>query len=183
MGFLQLRGRATKAWALLASHDGLACFTEAGSRKHPASRARPARYPGRRSTGVATDGATDAEEVDVPARDEQRIRNTHYSRITCNGRAVQETSSMRTERTLALGHMRGNRVGPASIPRVPAAYAPGHRACCRSALTDPAERRLRPGGHRSGRRLVLAVAPGATRAVLVMMLPAWNADHAPNCAA
>ena len=89
---------------------------------------------------------------------------------------------MRTERTLALGHMRGNRAGPASIPRVPAAYAPGHRACCRSALTDPAERRLGPGGHRSGRRLVLAVAPGATRAVLVVMLPAGEADHALNCA-
>ncbi len=58
------------------------CVGLAGWR--PASRARPVENPGRRLSGVATDGAADAQEVDVPAHDEQRVRNTHCNRITCN---------------------------------------------------------------------------------------------------
>ena len=49
------------------------------------ARAPGQKYPGRRLSGVATDGTTDAQEVDVPPHDEQRVRNTHYARITCNG--------------------------------------------------------------------------------------------------
>ena len=49
-----------------------------------------------------------------------------------------------------------------------------------SALPDPAHRHIRRGHHR---RLVLAIAPGAARAVVVMMFPAGNADHALYCAA
>jgi putative phosphoribosyl transferase len=52
----------------------------------------------------------------------------------------------------------------------------------RSALADPAEPRLGPGGIRFRRRLVLAVAPGAAGAVLVMVLAARYADHGPYCA-
>jgi ABC-type uncharacterized transport system permease subunit len=47
-----------------------------------------------------------------------------------------------------------------------------------SALPDPAERRL---GLR--RRLMLAVAPGAAGALIVVALPARNADHGLYCAA
>ena len=50
----------------------------------PGDRARLAENPGRRLSGGATDGALDAQEVDVPSHDEQRVRNTHYNRITCN---------------------------------------------------------------------------------------------------
>jgi hypothetical protein len=46
----------------------------------------------------------------------------------------------------------------------------------RSALADPAERRLGLRRRRL-RRLVLAVTPGAAGAVVVMPLPAWQADH------
>ena len=144
------------------------------SRKHPVSRARPVSYPGRRSTGVATDGATNAQEIDVSTDDEQWVRNTHYSRITCNGpgcpgqfRHVDSANANRRR------HECGNRAGPQAIPGT----ARG------SALADPAERRFGPGGGRFGRRLVLAVAPGATGAVLVMVLPARYADHGPYCAA
>ena len=49
--------------------------------------------------------------------------------------------------------------------------SPGQR---RSALADPGHRRLRLTG-----RKVLAITPGAAGAVVVMALPAWNADHAP----
>ena len=45
----------------------------------------------------------------------------------------------------------------------------------RSALADPGHRRLRPLSL-TGRK-VLAITPGAAGAVVVMALPAWNADH------
>jgi hypothetical protein len=48
-----------------------------------------------------------------------------------------------------------------------------------SPLAEPAERRLRLAGRRFRRRQVLAVAPAAAGAVLVMVLPARDADHAP----
>ena len=50
-----------------------------------------------------------------------------------------------------------------------------------SALPDPAERRFGPAGRRLRRGLMLAVAPGAARAVLMTALPARDADHAPYC--
>jgi len=49
-----------------------------------------------------------------------------------------------------------------------------------SALADPAETRL---GRRLRRRLVLAVAPVAAGALVVVTLPARHADHALYCAA
>jgi hypothetical protein len=49
-----------------------------------------------------------------------------------------------------------------------------------SALPDPAEQGLRRGLRR---RLMLAVAPGTAGAVLMVALPARDADHAPYCAA
>src|SRR5437763_7332249 len=52
--------------------------------ERPASHARPGGNPGRRLSGEQTDGAADTQEVDVTAPDEQRVRNTHESRITCN---------------------------------------------------------------------------------------------------
>ena len=46
------------------------------------------------------------------------------------------------------------------------------------ALAEPAERRLRAGVPiMPSRRLVLAVAPGAARALLVVPLPARDANH------
>jgi hypothetical protein len=47
----------------------------------------------------------------------------------------------------------------------------------RSALADPAERRLGLRRRRLRRRLVLAVTPRAAGAVVVMPLPARKADH------
>jgi hypothetical protein len=49
------------------------------------ARAPGSEKPGRRLSGEQTDGAADAQEIDVPSHDEQRVRNTHYARITCNG--------------------------------------------------------------------------------------------------
>jgi hypothetical protein len=49
------------------------------------ARAPGSENPGRRLSGEQTDSALDAQEVDVPSHDEQRVRNTHYARITCNG--------------------------------------------------------------------------------------------------
>lgn len=106
--------------------------------------------------------------------DEQRVRNSHYNRITCNGPGcpggVQHVDSVdaRSGR-----HTAGNRAARQAIPGAADAR-------WRSALTDPAERRLGPGGNRSRRRLMLAVTPGATRAVLVMALATRYADHGPN---
>src|SRR5438045_1745181 len=71
--------------------------------------------------------------------------------------------------------MRGNVPFAAPIPGVVAApvfLSPGERS---SALAEPAERGLL--SRRSGRRLVLAVTPGAARALLVLPLPARDADH------
>src|SRR5262249_52755036 len=120
--------------------------------------------------GGKTDGAADAQEVNVPAPDEQRVRNTHEARITCNKPGCP--GSVRHVDG-ALGHVRrhtrGNMAGP-----------PGYSRCA-SALAEPGEGRLGlGGGSRLGRRVlrqVLAVAPGATRALLMVPLPARNADH------
>jgi len=148
------------------------------------ARAPGQKYPGRRLSGVATDGTTDAQEVDVPTHDEQRVRNTHCSSITCrdlecpvNVRHVD--GAQRHIRRHDGGNMRVRAAIPAPCcsrccSRRPARGAAG----AVSALPDPAERRL---GLR--RRLMLAVAPGAAGALLVVALPARDADHALYCAA
>jgi hypothetical protein len=50
----------------------------------PVSRAHPVSFRGGDRLEGATDGAADAQEIDVPAHDEQRVRNTHNVNITCN---------------------------------------------------------------------------------------------------
>jgi hypothetical protein len=87
----------------------------------PGIAARPVKYPGRRLSGVATDGATDAQEIDVPAHDEQRVRYSHCISITCNEpecpvnvRHVDSGCDIR-------GHERGNMRVVAAIP---ASYNP-----------------------------------------------------------
>ena len=171
----------------------------------------PGGNPGRRLSGGATDGALDAQEVDVPSHDEQRVRNTHYNRITCNERGCPgNVRHVDGAKRHIRRHTRRNACGPVAIPldRVrsggyfpwtgcgPVAISPGQGAApglawaapaptgwpagglaCRrsSALADPAERWLGSGWPR---RLMLAVAPGAARAILVVTLPAGNADHA-----
>jgi putative phosphoribosyl transferase len=107
----------------------------------------------------------------VPAHDEQRIRNTHYSRITCNETCCPgQVRHVDSANAHSRRHARGNRPGANAIPRG------------RSALPDPAQRRLGPRIVAVGRWLVLTVAPGAARAVLVMVLAARYADHGPYCA-
>jgi hypothetical protein len=128
---------------------------------------------GRRSTGVATDSATDAQEIDMSTDDEQRVRNSHYNRITCNGPGcpghVRHVDSVDAH---SGRHTAANRAARQAIPGAVSARQ-------RLALADPAERRLGVGRNRFRRRLVLAVAPGAAWAVLVMVLTARHADHGP----
>ena len=106
----------------------------------------------------------------MPSHDEQRVRNTHYARITCNGPDCPGTvRHVDGAAGQIRGHTRGN------MPRRPSpVIGPGS-----SALADQLS-----GGSRSGgpRRLVLAVAPGAARAFLVLPLPARDADHPSLCA-
>ena len=138
------------------------------SRKHPVSSARPVSFLGRRSTGVATDGTANAQEIDVSTDDKQRVRNTHYSRITCNGPGCPgQVRHVDSANAHSRRHECGNRAALQAIPRT----------ARRSALADPAERRFGPGGGRFGRRLVLAVAPGAAWALLVVPLPTRDANH------
>ena len=59
--------------------------------------------------------------------------------------------------------------------RPPARLFPGRPAAgarWKSALTDPAKRRLGPGGNRFRRRLMLAVTPGSARTLLMVTLAA-----------
>ena len=138
----------------------------------------PGGNPGRRSAGEQTDGAADTQEVNVTAPDEQRVRNTHEARITCN-----EPDCPGSVRHVdgAWGHIRrhtrGNVPGPGRYSRRTLTFP--LYLDLPLALTEPAERRLgsrlRPG--LAGRRQMLAVAPGAARALLVVPLPAWDADH------
>ncbi len=104
----------------------------------------------------------------MPSHDEQRVRNAHYARITCNGPpcpgSVRHVDGAKGH---IRRHTRGNMPAPALIPGL--------------ALAEPAERRL--GIPIPFRRLVLAVAPGAARALLVVPLPARDADHGLHCAA
>ncbi len=86
-----------------------------------------------------------------------------------SGLVVQAVSGMWTERGVtSLG-----------IPSATCASWPLFPARA-SALANPAERRL---GLRHRRRLMLAVAPGAAGALLMVPLPAGNADHSLYCAA
>jgi hypothetical protein len=104
-------------------------------------------------------------------------------------RTVQAASGMWTVRVVTSGGIR-----VATCPRRPLFPAPLRSPALFPgpglALAEPAERRLGPEGPRipgnprlPGRRLVLAVAPGAARALLVVALPARDADHVSHCAA
>src|SRR5690348_3291526 len=86
-------------------------------------------------------------------------------------RTVQALSGMWTMREVGFG---GTRVATCRPRRL--FPAPSGRGL--SALAEPAERGL-PGRSlgRSGRRLVLAVTPGAAGALLMLPLPARDADH------
>src|SRR5579875_171199 len=131
----------------------------------PAAAARP--DPGRRSACGTTHGAADAQEVDVAAHDEQRVRNAHLSRITHAGLVCPAVCPAQA------GHARGNLRRAAAIP---GRAVPGGNVTV-SAGPDPAERRLRRPVPGVLRRQVLAVAPGAAGAVLVVPLTARDADH------
>ena len=89
-------------------------------------------------------------------------------------RTVQAPSGMWTGREVGF---RGTRMATCRPRRLFPARVPGpcFVAARSSALAYPAEPGL--GGGRPGRRLVLAVAPGAARALLVLPLPARDADH------
>src|SRR5262249_50447445 len=168
----------------------------------PASHARPAGNPGRRLAGEQTDGAADAQEVDVPAPDEQRVRNTHEARITCNDPGCPGSVRHVDSREGHIRrHTRGNVPGrdpysplasgppptsPSPFTAAPSLVAPQSSRrrgpLARGgplALPDPAERRLGSWLRLRwvGRRQMLAVAPGAARALLVVLLPARDADH------
>ncbi len=171
----------------------------------------PGTKPGRRLSGKQTDGAADAQEVNVTAPDEQRVRNTHDARITRNGSgcpgSVRHVDGAKGQ---IRRHTRGNRPALSAIPRSPpgpttspspftappSLVAPpsllspvgagalwlagvGLTPLRRSTLAEPAERGL--GLWRcsrlAGRRQVLAVAPGAAGALLVVLFPARAADH------
>jgi hypothetical protein len=133
--------------------------------------------PGRRLTGEQTDGAANAQEIDVPAPDEQRVRNTHEARITCNEPdcpgSVRHVDGAKGH---IRGHTRGNVPGSGSYSRLASRFPDRDLPLT---LAEPAERglgsRLRSG--LAGRRHVLAVTPGAPGALLVLPLPARDADH------
>ena len=148
--------------------------------------------------GVQTDGAADAKQVYVPAPHKQGVHRAHDTSITRCCTACPSRPRHRGRRirgTLVWHHVGANvcirRAYSAPLensknvtgPRCPRLRGLGRPAGLmallsggqrRSALADPAHRRLGLTG-----RKVLAVTPGAAGAVVVMALPAWNADHAP----
>jgi len=90
--------------------------------------------PGRRLSGGQTDGTADAQEVDVPSHDEQRVRNTHEARITCNEPDCPGTVRHVDGLVVRIGwHTDGNLSSAAAIPALA------------SALAKPAERGLLAG--------------------------------------
>ena len=92
-------------------------------------------------------------------------------------RAVQAASGMWTAGRVTAGAIRvATFPAAAPIPRSPRPF--GSRGGS-LALPDPAERRLGSWLRLRcvGRRQMLAVAPGAARALLMVLLPARNADH------
>ena len=115
----------------------------------------------------------------MPARDEQRVHSTHTSSITriCIGcprsRAFLAEG---TRRAYVWHHVHAN-ITPNRPYSVQAGNLTANQSAWRwriagSALADPAQRRLgRPG------REVLAITPGTAGAVLMVTLPARNADH------
>jgi putative phosphoribosyl transferase len=123
---------------------------------------------GRRSASGTTYGAADAQEVDVPAHDEQWVRNIHLSRITHSGPVCPAL----------LSHTGAN------LPQVAAIPAGAGYSCnvTASSLPDPAERRFRRGLPRVLGRQVLAVTPGAAPAILVVPPTARDANHSLYCA-
>jgi hypothetical protein len=74
---------------------------------------------GRQLASGATHGATDAQQVDVPAHDEQGVRNSHNNRITriplgCPGNVRHMDGS-----GCVLGHVIANM---AFVPGIPDGY-------------------------------------------------------------
>src|SRR5712691_11624090 len=195
---------ATRTWAPLAPRFSSA-DQKRSSEVTPGIARAPGTKPGRRLSGKQTDGTADAQEVDVPPHDEQRVRNTHDARITCNGSgcpgSVRHVDGAKGQ---IRRHTRGNRPALSAIPRSPpgAFEAPpslvappsllspvgagalwlagvGLTPLRRSTLAEPAERGLGFWlcSRLAGRRQVLAVAPGAAGALLVVLFPARDADH------
>jgi hypothetical protein len=147
------------------------------------ARAPGSKNPGRRLSGGKTDGTADAQEVDVPSHDEERVRNTHFTTITCNGPDCPgNVRYVDGAKDHIRRHTRGNKgrataYSPFSRLGRPVWVSPSRFP--RLALAEPAERRLGRGHRRiGGRRLMLAVAPGAARALLVASPSARDADHA-----
>ena len=115
----------------------------------------------------------------MPAHDEHGVRNTHLCRITYSCLVCPAK----------VGHGSGNfgHVGGYSGRRrkscngLASAGLPGSAlpafVLSALALPDPAQRRLGRVSARVLRWQVLAVAPGAAGAVVVMPLAARNADH------
>src|SRR5215469_341043 len=67
---------------------------------------------GRQSACWATNRATDAEKIDVPAHDEHRVRNAHLARITQLSRVCPALVT----------HVGANHVSAAAIPAQPPFY-------------------------------------------------------------
>ena len=118
----------------------------------------------------------------MPTHDEQRVRNSHCSSITRNDlecpvnvRHVDGAQRHIRRHDGDNTRVRGTIPAPC-CSRWPARGTAG----AVSALPDPAER---PLGRGLRQRLMLAVAPGAAGALLVVALPARDADHALYCPA
>jgi hypothetical protein len=113
----------------------------------------------------------------VAARHEERVRNGHVNRITCNGPGCPGgVRYMDGAAPHSGASYRSVISGGIAMPTCPG-RALFLRIGCVSALPDPAERRLGLIAPGQGRRLVLAVAPGTARALLVLPLTAGHADH------
>jgi hypothetical protein len=140
--------------------------------------ARPSCGDGRWSAAVPTDRATDPEQVNMPARNKKGVSGGHASSIT---RAIPFCPGTIRPCGTAAGQWRARACPNAHVScQLPWLQAYSRRqalfrATIRgSALPDPAERRL----GRLGRRQMLAVAPGAARALDVAPVTARFADHA-----
>jgi hypothetical protein len=141
-------------------HGRQAAISAGSAGSHPASRSRPVRYPGRRSSGGVTDGTADALEVDVPAHDEQRVRSAHTSRITSSGPGCPgHVRHVDSQRCHMRAHTPGNRTAAAAIPARPDDLSPGgSRTAAARILLPPIPARAdagsrttcRPGSPRGG---------------------------------
>jgi len=128
---------------------------------------------GRRSVSASTQRAADTEQIHVPASDKQGIRGSHTGMVTRRGTLCPERFT--SGGTPSLTHALANRAhgrGYSSTRRRPW-RPPIHPRLPQSAVAEPAQRRV----GRFLRRHVLAVAPGAARAIVVAALTAGGADH------